>query len=207
MFQESKGLYYHGYDESRSIFWADKETGTSENFWLRAIAWLMMGLIDTMEEMDWKETRFMAELKTMFKHGIDGILKYRDLTTGLFYQVVDHPEVEGNYPETSGSAMLAAAILKACRLGVLSAEKYQEIGEEILTTLIDRKTELENGHYTLAGICSVAGLGPEKGRRDGSITYYLSEPVVNDDSKGIAALFMAYAQYRKLQRKRPSLAR
>lgn len=198
MFHKSVGLYYHGYDESRSIFWADKETGTSENFWLRAIAWLMMGLIDTIEEMDWKETEYRKELKTMFKCGIEGILKYRDLKTGLFYQVVNHPEVEGNYLETSGSAMLAAAILKACRIGVLSVEKNQEIGEEILAALIDRRLTLENGHYTLAGTCNVAGLGPDKGRRDGSIAYYLSEPVGNNDSKGIAALFMAYAQYGKL---------
>ena len=30
------GLYYHAYDDSRQMFWCDKVTGLSENFWLRA---------------------------------------------------------------------------------------------------------------------------------------------------------------------------
>ena len=33
------GLYYHGYDESREMYWADPVTGCSANFWLRA--WLV----------------------------------------------------------------------------------------------------------------------------------------------------------------------
>lgn len=32
------------------------------------------------------------------------------------------PELEGNYLETSGSAMIAYAILKGCRLGILQEE-------------------------------------------------------------------------------------
>ena len=31
------GLYYHAYDSSREMFWCDKVTGLSQNFWLRAL--------------------------------------------------------------------------------------------------------------------------------------------------------------------------
>ena len=31
MFNETDKLYYHGYDSSKSIFWADKETGLSKS--------------------------------------------------------------------------------------------------------------------------------------------------------------------------------
>jgi len=196
MFDRDKGLYYHGYDESRSIFWADKETGRSANFWLRAIAWFLIATVDTMEEMDGKVYDHFRELADIYKEGIRGVLQYRDGKSGLFYQVVDHPEADGNYIETSGSSMIAASILKACRMKVLLAEKYQHIGEEILEAVIEQK--LEDGH--LKDNCSVAGLGPKEGRRDGSIAYYLSEPVTLDDRKGIAATFMAYAQYLKLSR-------
>jgi len=37
------GLYYHGYDESREMYWANPETGCSANFWLRAMGWLPGG--------------------------------------------------------------------------------------------------------------------------------------------------------------------
>ncbi len=40
-------------------------------------------------------------------------MQYQDEKTKLFYQLVDMPELEGNYLETSGSAMIAYAILKA----------------------------------------------------------------------------------------------
>jgi len=194
MFDKEKGLYYHGYDASRSIFWADKETGCSANFWLRAIGWFLVSVVDTMEEMDAKVYDHYRQLADIYKQGIAGILRYRDRKSGLFYQVVDHPEVEGNYLETSGSSMVAASILKACRSKVLLAEKYQQIGEDILEAVIEQK--LVDGK--LQDTCSVAGLGPKEGRRDGTIAYYLSEPIKENDGKGIAATFMAYAQYLKL---------
>ncbi len=194
MLDREKGLYYHGYDASHSIFWADKKTGCSANFWLRAIGWFLVALVDTMEEMDQGMCEYFAKLSGIYKEAVSGMLRYRDRKSGLFYQVADHGEVPGNYLETSGSAMVAASILKACRLKVLS-EEYVSVGEEILDAVIAQK--LVDGH--LKDCCSVAGLGPKEGRRDGSIAYYLSEPVAADDGKGAAAAFMAYAQYLKLQ--------
>ena len=53
---------------------------------------------------------------------------------------------------------------------------------------------------TLPGlICLVAGLGPENNRRrDGSVAYYLSEPVVQNDAKGVAPLLLCYTEMRRL---------
>lgn len=198
MFCPDKGLFYHGYDESRSAFWADPETGCSAGFWLRSMGWFLMALVDTMEEMNSWSYDYYRQLLDSYKEGIRGILTYRDRESGLFFQVPDRGDIPGNYTETSGSAMVAASILKACRLKVLLAEKYRETGEGILEAIIERKLTEKNGVLTLEGNCSVAGLGPDQGRRDGSIAYYLSEPVTADDKKGVAAVFMAYAQYRKL---------
>ncbi len=196
MFDKEKGLYYHGYDESRSIFWADKETGCSANFWLRAIGWFLVSVVDTIEEMDGRVYDHFRQLAEIYKQGVKGILQYQDKESRLFWQVVDHGGIPGNYLETSGSAMIAASILKACRLKVLLAEKYQAAGEEILEAVIEQK--LADGR--LLDSCAVAGLGPKEGRRDGSIAYYLSEPIKTDDEKGAAATFMAYAQYLKLHK-------
>ncbi len=39
MRDEKTGLYYHGYDASKTMDWADPRTGCSRNFWLRAEGW------------------------------------------------------------------------------------------------------------------------------------------------------------------------
>lgn len=193
LFNEDKMLYYHGYDEARLQPWADKETGLSQNFWLRAMGWYLMALIDTMDEMSEEIFEQYKVLEQLFKEGVKGILLYQDKESKLFYQLIDKADIDENYLETSGSAMVAYAILKGCYLGVLQKDKYQEIGEEIVTSLIDNKLLEIDGTLKLTGICSVAGLGPGN-TRDGSVEYYLSEPVVSEDQKGVGAFMMAYAQ-------------
>jgi len=49
MYDENKRLYVHGYDASRTAFWADPVTGLSASFWLRAMGWLAAALADLCE--------------------------------------------------------------------------------------------------------------------------------------------------------------
>ena len=194
LFNEEKGLAYHGYDESRVQPWADPATGQSKNFWLRALGWYAMALVDTISLCDPQIYEVYAALKGDFKALVKGLLRYQDEGSRLFYQVVDYPQAQGNYLETSGSAMVAYAILKGCRLGLLSQERYGAQGREIVEALIAQKLQEEGGVPQLTGICAVAGLGPGD-RRDGSVAYYLSEKIVSDDAKGVGPFLMAYAQY------------
>lgn len=193
LFNEEKKLYYHGYDESREQPWCDKETGLSKNFWLRAVGWYLMSLIDTIDEMSEQIYEQYRYYSTLLREGLKGIMKYQDHKSKLFYQLIDKKDVKGNYLETSGSAMVAYSILKGCRLGVLQKEKYQVIGEQIVESLLNNKLCKKDGILKLTDICSVAGLGPGS-VRDGSVEYYLSEPIVSDDQKGVGAFLMAYAQ-------------
>jgi len=196
LFDEKKGICYHAYDEAKTQFWADPVTGCSKNFWLRSMGWYMMALVDTMSAMSVEIYEQYRKLQDIFKLMVKGILQYADPETGLFYQVIDRSDVEGNYLETSGSAMIGYSIIKGCRMGILQKEKYEEIGKKIVESLISEKlVEREDGLH-LSGICSVAGLGPDdKRQRDGSVEYYLSEKIVDDDSKGVGPFMMAYSQY------------
>jgi len=54
----------------------------------------------------------------------------------LFYQVIDKAEVRENYLETSDSAMIAYSMLKACRMKVILADKYEEIVDENINKII-----------------------------------------------------------------------
>ncbi len=193
MYDPEKKLCYHGYDEARVQPWANKETGLSPNFWLRSMGWYLMAMIDTIDNMSQEIYESYRELCAQFKEALDGILQYRDEKTNLFWQVIDHPEAEGNYTETSGSSMVAYSVMKAARLEVISAEKYGELGVKIFDSIVSEKLLAENGEEHLTDICRVAGLGPGN-KRDGSVEYYVSEVGVSDDSKGVGPFMMAYAQ-------------
>lgn len=198
MFDSKKALYYHAFDESRIQPWADKVTGLSPNFWLRSMGWYLMALIDVMDAMSIEIFEKYKMLEGIFIEAVKGILMYRDKKTGLFFQVIDQSDAEGNYTEASGSAMIAYAILKACRIGILSEERYLPFGMDILDSLCRNKLQDIDGKVSLTGICRVAGLGPGE-ERDGSVAYYLSEKVVSDDPKGVGPFMMAYAQRLMLQ--------
>jgi unsaturated rhamnogalacturonyl hydrolase len=192
MRDEKSGLYYHGLDCSRSIFWADKESGLSRNFWLRAIGWFAVAMVDIIEIIDGDARLEIAEI---FSELMESILKYRDNDSKMYYQVVNMQGKEGNYLETSGSSMIAYAMMKGARLGVLT-EEYHTFGKETFEGICSRYLDFDSdGKLSLGGICLVAGLGPENNtRRDGSYEYYISEPVVENDAKGVAPFVLCYTE-------------
>lgn len=193
MRDQKTGLYYHGYDASRKMYWADPDTGCSPNFWLRAEGWFILGLVDVLEIM--KDLPMQAEsvhLQHMLLDLAKALSKYQD-PSGLWYQLIALPELEGNYLETSGTALISAALLKAVRLGFLP-ESFRAIGEKAFYGIVDhRLTKNADGTPCVTGICLVAGLGGEQ-HRDGSVAYYLSEPVVQNDAKGVGPLLLAYTE-------------
>ncbi|MBR3515854.1 MAG: glycoside hydrolase family 88 protein [Lachnospiraceae bacterium] len=186
------GLYYHGYDESREMYWADPETGCSPNFWLRALGWFSLALVETAQATDeslYYEKRY---LQTLLENLVDALQPYQD-ASGMFYQVVNRADAKGNYLETSGTALIAYAILKAVRLGFL-APRYAKIGEKAFDGIVEKYlSRNEDGLLKLSGICLVAGLGG-KNHRDGSLDYYFSEPVVENEAKGVAPFLLAYTE-------------
>ena len=189
------GLYYHAWDESKSMFWCDEETGLSKNYWLRAEGWLLMALIDSIDKMSETIFEYYKGLIDMFVESIDDILPYQDEKTGLWYQVIDAMDREGNYLEVSGTAMVIYSILKGVRLDVLD-ESYKEKAIKSLKGILEVYGYEDEAGYHIGGICEVAGLGSFNGVvRDGSFEYYISEKVVPDEAKGIGPLMMAYAEY------------
>ena len=186
------GLYYHGFDCTRSAFWADKETGLSKNFWLRSIGWFAVALVDIIDIMGGGRD---AELVGIFAELMKSISKYCDVSSKMYYQVVNYPDKEGNYLETSGSSMIAYAMMKGARIGVLG-EEYRTLGKATFDGICERYLGFDqDGNLNLGGICLVAGLGPESNkRRDGSYEYYISEPVVENDAKGVAPFILCYTE-------------
>jgi unsaturated rhamnogalacturonyl hydrolase len=189
MRDSTSGLIYHGYDESREMFWADKETGLSKNFWTRSIGWYSMALVDTLEK---KENNDLAE---QLKGLAESLLKVADKDTKMFYQVTNRGDEPDNYLETSGTCAIAYSFMKGARLGILP-QVYFDHGKEIFEAVCRHKLTMSEGQFVLKDICLVAGLGGMAGKgsyktRDGSYEYYLSEPRVNNDAKGVAPFLFA----------------
>lgn len=199
MRDKNTGLYYHGYDSTKSIFWANKETGLSQNFWLRSLGWYSMALLDTLNKAGDKGSQNWNKLKEIFVELCDSMLKFQD-ETGMWYQVPNYPKKGANYLETSGSAIYAYSLLKGARTGILENEKYRIAGKKAFEGICDEHLKTKDGKLSLGGICLVAGLGPEnKPNRDGSFDYYMSEPIVEDDAKGVGPFILAYNEYRLLE--------
>ena len=195
MFDSEKKLYYHGYDASRAAFWADPVTGCSKNFWLRSIGWFSVALADLLEIVTGSERGALAAI---FKELMAGIEQYADSDTGMYYQVPDQVGRAGNYLETSGSSMVAYAMLKGARLGILDKE-YAAKGKKTFSGIGEKYLSFTEDTLNLGGICLVAGLGPESNRRrDGSYEYYISEPVVENDAKGVAPFILCYTEVKRL---------
>ena len=191
-----KGLYYHGYDASKTAFWANPETGCSQNFWLRSLGWFAVALADLLDILPEGQDR--DTLAAIFRDLMASMDRYADEETGLYWQVPDQGGREGNYLETSGSAMIAYAMLKGARLGVLPGA-YAAKGRKTFDGISGKYLTFTEEGIGLGGICLVAGLGPENNRhRDGSYEYYISEPVVENDAKGVAPFVLAYTEIKQL---------
>ena len=183
---EKTGLYAHAYDEVRMQPWADKETGHSPAFWARAIGWVAMALVDVAEMVTEQE---FAPLRQDTITLLETIYDLRQ-PGGLWLQVIDRPDLEGNYQESSASAMFVYALVKASRLGIMPA-KYDGLIDTLLEQTVRKRSD---GQLEMYDMCWVAGLGPFEGRyRDGSAEYYISERICTDDPKGVSPLMTAFA--------------
>ena len=189
LIDEETGLLYHGWDESREQRWADPVTGRSPHFWSRSIGWYMMALVDVLDFMPADHPQ-REEIITILHRIATAVEKYRDPETGMWYQVTNLTEREGNYLESSGSIMFIYSWVKGAQKGYLP-ESFAGKGATAYNQFVERFIR-ENGDGTISvtDVCSVAGLGGEKNYRDGSFSYYISEPVRDDDPKAVGPFIM-----------------
>ena len=211
------GLNRHAYDETRKTFWADKESGLSQHCWGRAQGWYSMALIEVLDVLPENYAR-RQEVIDLLQKDLDAVLKWQDKKTGLWYQVMDSPKRQGNYLESTCSSMFAYVLLKAWNKGYLGT-KYRDAGVKAYQGIIDNFIRVNTDKtISLTQCCSVAGLGPaatpeveaalkkinpkssvkENSKRDGSFDYYLSEPIRDNDAKGVGPFIWASLEMEKL---------
>ena len=211
------GLNRHAYDETRDAFWSDNETGLSQHCWGRAQGWFSMALIEVLDALPTDYSR-RGEVLELLQKDLDAVIKWQDEKTGIWYQVMDSPGQEGNYLESTCTSMFAYVLLKAYNKGYLGT-KYRDAGIKAYQGIIKNFIRVNaDKTISLTQCCEVAGLGPaatpqviaamkkinpkgsvkENKRRDGGYAYYLSEPIRDNDAKGVGPFIWASLEIEKL---------
>ena len=181
------GLLYHGMTATPTITdWSKDATPTSYHsgaFWGRANAWYMLALVDVLELMPTSNTNY-STLKGYLENLAASIASYQN-EDGTWYQVLDQKDnaLEGNYEESSCSALFTAAYLKALRLNLLESSKYETMAKNAYVALVNKFMAYDkddNNKIQILGSCCSAGLGTNNNKlRDGSRSYYIN----GNDSK------------------------
>ena len=183
------GLLYHGMTATPTITdWSKDATPTSYHsgaFWGRANAWYMLALVDVLEVMPPSNTNYSV-LKGYLENLAASIASYQN-ADGTWYQVLDQKDnaLNGNYEESSCSALFTAAYLKALRLKLLESSKYETMAKKAYVALVNKFMAYDkddNNKIQILGSCCSAGLGANsKTLRDGSRSYYIN----GNDSKAV----------------------
>ena len=188
------GLHYHGWDEDRKQEWANPATGTSSHFWGRGLGWFAMALVDTLDYIP-DDHPGRQELIAIFQKTCEGVVKVQDPESGLWWQVLDQGGRPGNYREATAACMFVYSMAKGINRGYLS-NRFLAPTRRGYQGIIEKQIRQEkNGSFSLTSCCQVAGLGYG---RDGSYAYYIREPIVDNDLKGVGPFILAGIEMQKL---------
>ncbi|KAF7522207.1 hypothetical protein G7054_g12226 [Neopestalotiopsis clavispora] len=218
---ETSGLLVHGYDASKTAVWADPITGASPHVWGRSLGWYAMALVDTLEILASASSHvhpvsplslapssspscgddlgsYSTAITEKFRSLAAAIIAAVDPTTSAWWQVLDQPGREGNYIESSGSAMFAYALLKGSRLGYLNDTAQQTQAVNLGTQATKYLTNhfvVDNGNGTLGynGTVSVCSLNSTA-----SYEYYIGQPINYNSVLGSAAYVLASLEVERL---------
>jgi unsaturated rhamnogalacturonyl hydrolase len=182
------GLLYHGWDESKAMGWANKETGTSPNFWSRSLGWYAMALVDVLDYFPENHPKH-KELVSYLNQLAEALAKQQHIS-GLWYQVTDMGDKDGNYLEASGSAMFSYALAKGANKGYLP-NKYKDVANKAFDGITRDLVKISSeGDVIITQACAVAGLGGNP-YRDGSFEYYVNERKKDNDPKATGSFILA----------------
>lgn len=186
-------LFRHAWDSSKQMFWCNPETGQSAHAWGRAEGWYAIAIVETLDYLS-PEAEGREGMIQILNHLYKVLPRYASPKSGMWYQVLDSPEREGNYEEATSSIMFIYAQLKGVRKGYLPAQMQEEALERYERFVERFVRENEDGTISMTDCCAVGGLGGKQ-MRDGSFEYYLSEPIIENDCKGVGPFVWASLEY------------
>lgn len=206
-YQNSTGLTAHGYDASKTAVWANNSTGSSPYAWGRALGWYLSGLVNawevlTVEGGDCADeggadgcTDLLAAIRSQATTLMTNLVQYADEATGVWWQLPAFPGREGNFLESSSTALYIFSILKGLRLGLV--EDNQPLANVALRaydyTASEFVVDYGNGTLGWNGTVIVCSLNSTA-----TYEYYTGRSIVFNAPLGEAAFVWASLEVERL---------
>ena len=182
MENKKNGLYYHAWDASKEIDWANKDTGLSDECWGRALGWYSVAVLDILEFMQSEDPR-RERIKAIEAELLKSICKYQDKKTGMWYQVVDKGYRDDNWIETSCSCLFVCAIKRAVSMGIIPLE-YEQIAKRGFDGII-RSVHYDGQDLIIDKVCVGTSVCDYK--------KYIARPTCANDLHGVGAFLLMCA--------------
>lgn len=170
--QDDDGVWWHAYlvDDDRPAKYK----------WGRANGWVMLATAEVLSAMP-EDHPQREEVLTIFRNHIEGLKSYQS-ESGLWHQVIDHPELNWGV-ETSCSAMFTYAISRAINKGWIDRSNLKVVRKAV--NGLNKKVEADG---TILGVCQSASIG------DG-LKYYEDRPTRLNDYHGPGPILMALSEF------------
>ncbi len=174
--QDTDGVWFHGY-------FVDKKSPTCCK-WGRANGWVAVAIAEVLSVLP-KEHPKYSKVMEVCKKQIDGLRRYQS-ASGLWHQVIDHPELTWG-TETSSSAQFTYALARGINKGWLDTS-YSTVVQKALKGL---KQEINKvGGINRVSRSTSIGL---------DLDYYNTRPTQDDDHHGNGLMLLALAEIHAMQ--------
>lgn len=191
------GLWVHGWDADDEDYddrcsqpgWPDRTTRRSHEVWGRGNGWIVMALADGLNTVP-RNSRHWKEMAGELKRMVAVLPSLQDGETGMWYQLPLRAGEEGNFLESSCTAMFGYGMVLGMKYGVLKKKTYKPVVDRIYEGLRRHAMVREGGAY----------LAPDRvclGTCIGDKEYYFKRKVGQGVNYAIGAYVMFGLEYEK----------
>ena len=169
------GLLYHG--------WKDSSNSNYPIKWGRANGWFFMGLIEFLDYLPTNHPK-RAQLLQILRKQADGLKNFQDPKTGLWFQIIDQPNLQGNWVETSSSSMFVYGLKKSIERGYLPSSVFSQTMQNGWKGIGGKAYINSSNLLVITDICVGTSVGSTS-------EFYLNRPKAENDSHGVGAFILA----------------
>lgn len=183
------GLYFHGWDESREMEWADNKTGLSSQIWGRAVGWYAVAILDILEHIP-QNHKYAEKLKKIERDLLCSVAKFRN-DIGMWSNVLDKPQNKENWTESSCTCLFLYSYAKAVRMGIIDKDEYGDIINGAYQSMIDTLYFDDEGYLVIDNVCAGTCID------EGTYEHYINRGRVANDLHGAGAFLLMCGEMEK----------
>ena len=183
------GLLYHGWDPTGQAAWADPKTGCSPEIWARACGWFVLAIAEMLDFIP-EDHPDRARIIAIQQELIEAVVRNQS-DEGRWYEVVDKWQMEGNWPENSGTCLFIYSICKGIRKGYID-KQYFAAAKRAYDRVIETLLPAPEGEFSLGDVCVGTCI------EEGTYEYYIARDRIENDLHGMGAFLLMIGELAQL---------